>query len=764
MKRFIDRFINWGADLPATPFQMTAIFAVTVILRNLMEAHSLGILFSPPAFLLHFPIAYVLPMLTLVFFMRLFSGYNTAKLLKVMVFAWSLTLLPPIVDALTGTTSAIGYFPLGKSNAVWYFANFFNPTITLPGTTTGIRIEAAVGCILAGIFTWVVAPDRRILRGVLNTIVFAPVFLIFFTLPYLVSLIVQPAFLGNGDTNFMLTWHAATAIPTVGVSHFTTFLIDMIPLSILSLWYVRELAKNKWDIFKNKFTSLIPLYSSAILGTITAVAIVSNGLVSFADTVTIAGAMMAAFWLITAYVWQGSFKTVASIIALAIAWASGWETTIFTGLAIALCNLPVSDKLRGSLFSIALFVTALSPVGFSFTAPATVLSLIIIPATIFLSQKKTAASFLLMIPLALVLWAPPASQESALLRALKQEADSFARSGRVDLAERSASRLAGSGGGWLVIGEVAQFSGQNARARYISETAVARGDSSISFMKLLLKDAYFRTDTTEFENIFNFYKDRANDSELMSAIKIQISLYSATGDTASLNRIHSRTGINPVLFRSMSTAQMALGDTLSAFHYSCALLETPSASAADWAKAITLAAASGSGNWDSLYVQAEKRFGYCLPIMLARLRVSILSSGLADRRDLLDKCLMARADDVETLETAALWFSAAGKPDTTLLFASRAIVRQAVPSNASFSLAINAALESGNYTEAAITARYGIYCHPKVVGYSAILAGILRGTSDYQEARQFEESFSNIPWAKSVADSLEHVIQAEKLI
>lgn len=189
LKTLIDKSINWGAGLPATPWQLAAVFALTVILRNLLEAFALGIVFPAPSFMLHFPVAYIFPLLMLVFVMQVFSGYDTAKLLKIMVFAWTLTLLPPIIDKITGITSAIGYFPLERSNAAWFLLNFFNPAVTLTGTTTGIRIEAAIGCLLAGVFTWAVAPKKRILRGLLNTIAFAPVFLMFFTWPYLISVI-----------------------------------------------------------------------------------------------------------------------------------------------------------------------------------------------------------------------------------------------------------------------------------------------------------------------------------------------------------------------------------------------------------------------------------------------------------------------------------------------------------------------------------------------------------------------------------------------
>ncbi|MCK5842960.1 MAG: hypothetical protein KAH31_12370, partial [Candidatus Sabulitectum sp.] len=253
LKVLIDRSINWGTDLQATPWQLAAVFAVTVILRNLMEALTLGIVFPAPSFVLHFPVAYVFPLLMLVFVMRVFSEYDAGKLLKIMVLAWTLTLLPPLIDKIAGTTSAIGYFPLERSNAVWFLLNFFNPTVTLSGTTPGIRIEAAIGCILAGIFTWAVAPKKRVLRGILNTLVFAPVFLAFFTWPYLIGVIFQPLFPTDGVMHSMLQWHAATEAPTTGASHFIVYLIDMIPVSLLSLWFVRELAVERWKELKRSF-------------------------------------------------------------------------------------------------------------------------------------------------------------------------------------------------------------------------------------------------------------------------------------------------------------------------------------------------------------------------------------------------------------------------------------------------------------------------------------------------------------------------------
>ncbi|RKZ03994.1 hypothetical protein DRQ21_04145 [Candidatus Fermentibacteria bacterium] len=758
LKTPIDRVINWGDSLPVSPWQLAAVFAVTVIMRNLLEAITLGLIFPAPAFMLHFPVAYIFPLLMLVFVMRMFSGYQTAKLLKIMVLAWILTLLPPIIDKLAGTTSAIGYFPLERSNAAWFLLNFFNPAVTLNGTTTGIRVEAAIGCILAGVFTWAVAPNKRILRGVLNTLVFAPVFLSFFTWPYLIGVIFQPLFPGDGVTHSLLQWHAATEAPVTGASHFIVYLVDMIPVSLLSLWFVKELSEKHWMEFKQAARDNIPISFAAVLGTVAAFAVVPAGGLTMADTITITGALMASLWLVTAASWKGYFRLVASLTALTLAWASGWETLVFAGLAFAVSGLPGPKRLRHAVFAVALFVTALSPAGFSLSASSAVLSLLLIPVTVFLAHKRTSASALLVIPLAAVLISPPSSNRNAWERGLARRTDTFARSSRIGLALESAARLAAGGGPWLTLGETTHLTGQNERSRYVCETAIARGDSSASLMKVMMNLAFARKDTSEFNRIFELYTDVADESELSSAVNMRVSFLSLTGDTASLNYIHSRTGMNPMVLRSMATVHLTMGDTLRSLQYSMAFLDSPIAAAEDWAMTITLAAVTGEADWDSLYNEAEHRFGYCLPVMLARLRACVIATGQGDRSDLLHRCILIKPDNNEVLETAAMWFAAEDKPDSTLVFASRAIAGELYPSPAAFSFALNAALQTGNYTEAAVTARYAAYCYPGIVRNRAILAGILKARGDTAESALLKESFSGIQWAEDLCDSLESVV------
>lgn len=757
LKKHIDKWIDWGGNLPVSPWQLAALFAVTVILRNLMEAVSLGIVFSSPAFMLHFPVAYVYPLLTLVFFMRIFSGCNTAKLLKIMVLTWTLTLLPPLIDSLTGTTTAIGYFPLERSNAGWFLLNFFNPTVALTGTTTGIRIEAAIGCILAGIFTWAVAPNRRILRGLGNTIVFAPVFLTFFTWPYLVTILFQPFFPGDGLTHSLLQWHASTEAPVTGASHFITYLIDMIPVSFLSLWYVRELSSAKWNQLKDEFRNLAAPAVSAAVGTVAAFAVMPPAGITFADTVTVAGGLLSCLWLVAGSAWKGSFRGVAFAAALSIAWASGWMTLVFAGLALAVSGIPGPGWLRKPLFSSALFITALSPAGFSFTAPSFLAAAALIVIITITASRKTVILCLFAVPVIIVALFPPASATGAWQRGIARRTDTFARSGRIALAMESASRLAAGGGSWLTLAETTHLYGMNARSRYLCETVMARGDSTASILKVAMNLAFARGDTSSFNDLYDRYTLVSDPSAMNEAITMRVTFLALTGDTTALNSIHSRAGMNPMILRSMASAYLVNGDTLRSLQYSMAFLNSPAAAAGDWAKTITLAAVTGGANWDSLYNKGEDRLGYCLPIMLARLRAPVIAGIEPDRRDLLERCVLIKPDGAEVLETAAMWYSAAGFPDSALVWGSRALAASPDPGRSHFYMVINSAIDAGCYAEARAAAEYAVASYPESIEFAAILSGLNRGMAGTETPSRIE----GIPWASALSDSIAGIVCRE---
>ncbi len=756
LKSHIDRWINWGAGLHASPWQLGALFAFTVILRNIMESLSMGMVFSAPAFILHFPVAYVYPLLTLVFFMRILSLYDTAKLLKIMVLAWTLTLLPPVIDALAGTSSDIGYFPLERSNALYFLMNFFNPGVDLTGTTTGIRIEAAIGCILAGVFTWAVAPRQRLLRGALNTLVFAPVFLTFFTWPYLVTVIFQPLFPGDGLTHSLLQWHAATEPPVTGATHYIVYLIDMIPVSILSLWYVKELAPERWKELQEAAGGHIARAIAAVTGTAAAFAVMPGNGTTFADTIIVIGSLLSSLWIAAGSRWKGAFRGVAFAVALSLAWAAGWLTLVTAGLAMAVSGLPGPRRLTEPLFTVSLFITALSPVGFSLIAGAGPFIIVSIALISLLSLGRSRLGYLMIIPLAAAFTFPPASSTGAWQRGLARRTDTFARSGRIALAMESAGRYAAAGGDMLYLAETTHLFGDDPRSRYVCETSMARGDSSAAMLKVAMNLAFARGDTASFNRLYETYSRVSDPDELNEAITMRVTFLALTGDTAALTGIHSRAGMNPMLLRSMATAHMVNGDTLRALQYSLAFLDSPAAAAGDWAKTITIAAVTGEADWDSLYQEGERRLGVCLPLMLARLRAPVIAGTAPDREDLLRTALLIKPDGAEVLETAAMWFAAGDQPDSALVYGSRALAAAPFPTMAGFSMVINAALNSGRFNEAMAAAEYAAASYPEAVHFRAVLDGLQRGLNEAET----RSDILGTPWA-AVSDSIAAAVCTE---
>ncbi len=293
----IVRTVDRIAEIKASDTQLIALFTATVIARNLLESISSGLLFPVPAFIFHFPIAYVFPMLGLTGLMHIFSGYPLRKLLRLMVFAWTLTLLPPLLDSLLGSSSSIGYFPLNEGNALFFLLNFFNPAVELTGTTAGIRIEAAIGCILAGVFTWAVVTDRKVLRGVATTVVFAPVFLIFFTWPSLVYLLTIKHFPYVSTVQEYFQWHAVTAPHLTGSLHYTAYLVDLLPVTLILALFYRTLRNDAWkklaaSVRHSFWEAAVPLAGAL------SVFVSVSGVITFADAVSITGAFLAALFIL----------------------------------------------------------------------------------------------------------------------------------------------------------------------------------------------------------------------------------------------------------------------------------------------------------------------------------------------------------------------------------------------------------------------------------------------------------------------------------
>jgi len=170
-----------------------AAFAVIVAARHLLEILTgQNPVYFPLQFFVHYPLAYIAPLLALVLLLHLFSGVAVVRVTRLMLYAWALTLLPPLVDLLAGRSGeAIGYLRLQYLAPADVFLNFFNPAAEFAGTTVGIRVETAVACLLGALYVWLrrreVSPDPvpRFLRAAGAALGVYIVALGFFTLPRL---------------------------------------------------------------------------------------------------------------------------------------------------------------------------------------------------------------------------------------------------------------------------------------------------------------------------------------------------------------------------------------------------------------------------------------------------------------------------------------------------------------------------------------------------------------------------------------------------
>ncbi|MFQ5904989.1 MAG: tetratricopeptide repeat protein [bacterium] len=172
-------------DVSINPFQWVLIFFSIVIARNFLEQFGPDkVVFNFPSFFLHFPFAYVAPILALSVLLALLAREKVERVTKLMLFAWFLTLVPPLLDLVVGRGGGerIGYLHVDRGNVLYVLVNFFNPVANLRGTTPGIRIEAFLGCILACLYVFLKTGDRA--RTVLTLFAIYLSFMFFFILPY----------------------------------------------------------------------------------------------------------------------------------------------------------------------------------------------------------------------------------------------------------------------------------------------------------------------------------------------------------------------------------------------------------------------------------------------------------------------------------------------------------------------------------------------------------------------------------------------------
>lgn len=713
MRKAVLGAVRFVEELPAGPSALAALFASTVLVRNLLEGSSAGVLFPPQAFLLHFPAAYVLPLLGITAFLHLLSGYPAARLLKIMVFGWTLTLLPPVIDVILGHQAGIGYFPLDRGNALQFMLGFFDPTVSLPGTTPGIRIEAAVGCILAGAFTASVAPRARIVRGIATTALFFPFFLLFFTWPGVLRMLLQHGFPWASDVQEFLQWHISTAPQLTGAVHSSVFIADMWPVSVLALWLLHRISPSSArELAGAAGSGLAGGIAPSVAGTvIAAAAAAASGPVSFADAVSISGALAAALLATLSMGCSGWPSAILAVLSLAEGAATGWPSTALVLLAMALARLPLPRRLGAVLAAPVLLAAAASPV---FVPPMS------LPALALPAAAAIAAALLARIRRASVPAAVSLAAVAVLLSGSPREpamrwfysdiTESFARSSRNSHAVISASFLAAAGGPLLPAAEAAQLEGDYARSEWICRIASWMGRESPGFRRVRMNIALERGETDVFLDLLRSSGETGED--LGNAPLALLGQAAMEGDTAMLRIFHRAAGPSPEVLSAYAAASLGMGDTISAVRFSLASASRPDAGPLQLAYAIELAGLARTGSWDSLYETGRGRFGLSPDLVLARLRAPLLAGAAPDRPDLLRAAIAMGRTSPEVLETAASWHLAAGNADSALRYASLSLLAQPEPSQRSFVTAIECARAAGEMEILEASASYAAQRFP----------------------------------------------------
>lgn len=700
------------ASSEVSPIRLAGLFAATVIIRNLLEAASLGSVFTAPAFVFHFPIAYVFPMTGLAGLLHILSGYPLGKLLRLMVFAWTLTLLPPLLDFLIGTTSSIGYFPLEKSNAGFFLINFFNPSVSLPGTTAGIRIEAAIGCLLAGVFTAAVAEGRRVFRGVVTALVFAPVFLVFFTWPYLIYVLFSDLFPWANGVQVFMQWHAVTEAPLTGAAHYTIFLVDVFPVLLISGWFLSILRPDEW----RRAIAFLRIHWGGFLipitgGVLAAAAAVSSGTATFADVVSFCGAATAAILILISRAFRGNYRLGSIMVALLVAAASGWVPFVLTGLAAALSIISGPRQLSSMLLYPVLLLTAASSASIAFASPIPILILAAsLLAGLFDDRRTVVLAAGSVILIAAFLF--PTDPGSAFLSGQARTTDTFNRSSRVAYGLVSAGSETAAGGGFLRLAETAHLLGMGDRAWWAYSVATIRGDSSPEMLKVGLNLSFIEGDDEQFMELMDRYMTSSDTPDMDGLVSILMAQAARDGNTTRLEKLHGLLGASPGLFQAYSRIYFSRGDTSGAISYSETALQVPGASTSHYAWAIDLSALSG-GDYDRVFRMGFERFPGSVELMTSRLRAAVTAGDEPDRRDLLTRCLTLRPSSKEVLETASMWLLASGKPDSALVYSERALATDLRPELRTFLLSCQCALLAGELELLEANCRYGLSLYPE---------------------------------------------------
>ncbi|HHN75137.1 MAG TPA: tetratricopeptide repeat protein [Acidobacteria bacterium] len=175
-------------QLPWGPATVAVLLAAVIAVRNLVEiVVARNPVFEALAAFVHYPLAYVGPFLALVLVLAGWARVPPARVARLMAIAWLLTLVPPLADLLLHRhreVPTIGYLAADPADIGWILTHFFDPRVSLLGTTSGIRIETALAVFGGAVYVGL--RSGRIWRALAAAVSVYLTSLFFFLLPALV--------------------------------------------------------------------------------------------------------------------------------------------------------------------------------------------------------------------------------------------------------------------------------------------------------------------------------------------------------------------------------------------------------------------------------------------------------------------------------------------------------------------------------------------------------------------------------------------------
>ena len=185
-RRFTE-WVIWFEELPFGPLSIMSGLAAVIVIRNVVEiAVARNPAFHGISAFVHYPLAYVGPFLALTLVLAFWARVAPARVARLMMMAWFLTLIPPLADLVHEPRDAatIGYLSVHPDELPWVFVHFLDPSVALTGTTPGIRIETFLAVVLGAFY--VVLRSGKFARMIGAVISIYVVSLFFFSLPVLV--------------------------------------------------------------------------------------------------------------------------------------------------------------------------------------------------------------------------------------------------------------------------------------------------------------------------------------------------------------------------------------------------------------------------------------------------------------------------------------------------------------------------------------------------------------------------------------------------